>query len=38
VDLVAAVLWCRALGSFYYAGANFIGRSVELPEVAVSDP
>ncbi|MFC1597119.1 PilZ domain-containing protein [Planctomycetota bacterium] len=37
VDLVAAVLWCRALGPFYYAGTNII-RSGELPEVALPDP
>lgn len=26
VDLVAAVLWCRALGPFHYTGANFVGE------------
>ena len=26
VERVAALLWCRALGPFYYAGANFVGK------------
>lgn len=38
VDLVAAVLWCRALGPFYYAGVNFIGESGEFPEGVIPDP
>jgi hypothetical protein len=37
VELVAAILWCRALGPFYYAGANFVGKFEEFSEVADPD-
>jgi hypothetical protein len=33
VDLVATVVWCRSLGPFYYAGANFVSKWGELPEL-----
>ena len=26
VERVAAILWCKALGPFYYVGANFVGK------------
>ncbi len=37
VDLVAAVLWCRTLGSFYYAGANFVSEFGGSSEVALPE-
>jgi hypothetical protein len=35
VDLVATVVWCRSLGPFYYAGANFVSKWGELPELVI---
>jgi len=35
VDLVAAVLWCRTLGPYYYVGANIVSEVGGSPEVAV---
>lgn len=37
VDRVAAVVWCRALGPFYYAGANFVSKFGESPELVIPE-
>jgi len=37
VDLVAAILWCRTLGPYYYVGANFVSEAGGSPEVAIPE-